>query len=69
MRWEFGWELGPFEIWDAVGVREVLAAAQLDDPPPIVVAFCAPAQPLPRFARHGRADRQLLATAKRVDES
>ena len=26
MRWGFGWELGPFEIWDAIGVREVLAA-------------------------------------------
>ena len=24
MRWGFGWELGPFEIWDAIGVREVL---------------------------------------------
>ncbi|MCP3028236.1 3-hydroxyacyl-CoA dehydrogenase/enoyl-CoA hydratase family protein [Halobacillus sp. A5] len=22
MRWGFGWELGPFEIWDAIGVRE-----------------------------------------------
>ena len=26
MRWGFGWELGPFEVWDAIGVREVLAA-------------------------------------------
>jgi 3-hydroxyacyl-CoA dehydrogenase len=26
MRWGFGWELGPFELWDAIGVREVLAA-------------------------------------------
>jgi 3-hydroxyacyl-CoA dehydrogenase len=26
MRWGFGWELGPFEIWDAIGVREVVAA-------------------------------------------
>ncbi|MES1255963.1 MAG: 3-hydroxyacyl-CoA dehydrogenase/enoyl-CoA hydratase family protein [Acidobacteriota bacterium] len=28
MRWGFGWELGPFEIWDAIGVREVVAALQ-----------------------------------------
>jgi 3-hydroxyacyl-CoA dehydrogenase len=28
MRWGFGWELGPFEIADAIGIREVLAAAQ-----------------------------------------
>jgi 3-hydroxyacyl-CoA dehydrogenase len=26
MRWGFGWELGPFETWDAIGVGEVLAA-------------------------------------------
>jgi 3-hydroxyacyl-CoA dehydrogenase len=27
MQWGFGWELGPFEMWDAIGVREVLEAA------------------------------------------
>src|SRR5215470_6370938 len=39
MRWGFGWELGPFEIWDAIGIREVLAAvdgASAGDPPPLV---------------------------------
>jgi len=38
MRWGFGWELGPFEIWDAIGVREVMAAtsADLNDAPPLV---------------------------------
>jgi 3-hydroxyacyl-CoA dehydrogenase len=25
MRWGFGWELGPFEIWDALGAETVLA--------------------------------------------
>ena len=28
MRWGFAWELGPFEMFDAIGVREVLAAAE-----------------------------------------
>ncbi len=28
MRWGFGWELGPFELFDAIGVAEVLAAAE-----------------------------------------
>ncbi len=28
MRWGFGWELGPFETWDAIGVREVLDACR-----------------------------------------
>ncbi len=27
MRWGFGWELGPFETADAIGIREVLSAA------------------------------------------
>jgi 3-hydroxyacyl-CoA dehydrogenase len=27
MRWGFGWELGPFELFDTIGVREVMAAA------------------------------------------
>jgi 3-hydroxyacyl-CoA dehydrogenase len=27
MRWGFGWEFGPFEVWDAIGVPQVVAAA------------------------------------------
>ncbi|MGE3189986.1 MAG: 3-hydroxyacyl-CoA dehydrogenase family protein, partial [Vicinamibacterales bacterium] len=27
MRWGFGWDLGPFELFDAIGVAEVMAAA------------------------------------------
>jgi 3-hydroxyacyl-CoA dehydrogenase len=26
MQWGFGWELGPFETWDAIGIHEVLDA-------------------------------------------
>src|SRR5262249_36207626 len=39
MRWGFGWELGPFEIWDAIGVREVLGAidgTSAEHPPQLV---------------------------------
>ena len=28
MRWGFGWDLGPFELFDVLGVKEVVAAAQ-----------------------------------------
>ncbi len=28
MRWGFGWELGPFELIDAIGIQDVLAAAR-----------------------------------------
>jgi len=27
MRWGFGWDLGPFELWDAIGVTNVLDAS------------------------------------------
>jgi 3-hydroxyacyl-CoA dehydrogenase len=36
MRWGFGWELGPFETWDAIGVKDVVDALGVTDPPPLV---------------------------------
>ena len=36
MRWGFGWELGPFELWDAIGIDAVLEAAGRTDPPALV---------------------------------
>jgi 3-hydroxyacyl-CoA dehydrogenase len=46
MQWGYGWEIGPFEIWDAVGVGEVLGALRtpdgLDaDVPPLVAEILA----------------------------
>ena len=32
MRWGFGWELGPFELIDAIGVQEVIGAARETSP-------------------------------------
>jgi 3-hydroxyacyl-CoA dehydrogenase len=34
----FGWELGPFETWDAIGIGEVLGACGVTDVPPLVQA-------------------------------
>ena len=36
LRWGFGWELGPFELWDAIGVDAVLEAAGRAEPPALV---------------------------------
>jgi len=38
MRWGFGWELGPFETWDAIGIKEVLEALNVSaaDTPALV---------------------------------
>jgi len=30
MRWGYGWELGPFEIWETLGTKNVLEACQSD---------------------------------------
>ncbi len=43
MRWGFGWELGPFEVWDAMGVEAM--ARQLEKEgetlPPLVSRLLA----------------------------
>ena len=36
MQWGFGWDLGPFQIWDAIGVENVLEACGVADPPQLV---------------------------------
>ena len=36
MRWGFGWELGPFQTWDAIGIKTVLESCGVSEPPPIV---------------------------------
>ena len=36
MRWGFGWELGPFETWDALGIENVVSAVGENDLPPLV---------------------------------
>jgi 3-hydroxyacyl-CoA dehydrogenase len=43
MRWGFAWELGPFETWDAIGIREVLEALSIPaaDAPPLVTGALA----------------------------
>ncbi|MGE3840814.1 MAG: 3-hydroxyacyl-CoA dehydrogenase/enoyl-CoA hydratase family protein [Vicinamibacterales bacterium] len=41
MRWGFAWELGPFETWDAIGIRDVLEACHVTDVPPLVADVLA----------------------------
>jgi 3-hydroxyacyl-CoA dehydrogenase len=38
MRWGFGWDLGPFELWDAIGSTYVLDAVQPPAIPPLVAS-------------------------------
>ena len=46
MRWGFGWELGPYELMDAIGVREVVDAAAEADPDVLAGGVPGPMQTL-----------------------
>jgi 3-hydroxyacyl-CoA dehydrogenase len=41
MKWGFGWELGPFETWDAIGIKAVLDASGAARVPPLVADAAA----------------------------
>jgi len=36
MRWGFGWDLGPFELWDAIGIDNVLSACGVTERPALL---------------------------------
>jgi 3-hydroxyacyl-CoA dehydrogenase len=36
MRWGFGWDRGPFETWEAIGIQTVVDAMGVTDVPPLV---------------------------------
>jgi 3-hydroxyacyl-CoA dehydrogenase len=36
MCWGFGWELGPFELCDAIGLAALVQACGVTDPPPLI---------------------------------
>ena len=43
MRWGFAWELGPFEVWDAIGVENMASALEREgkQAPPVVKSVLA----------------------------
>jgi len=47
MQWGFGWEMGPFEIWDAIGVERMAKALERDGkqmPPLVSKVIASPKQ-------------------------
>ena len=72
MRWGFGWDLGPFELIDAIGVAAVLDAAREADPelvatvPPLIADLLASKQDRfrPGLVPPSAPDLQILRTAK-----
>jgi 3-hydroxyacyl-CoA dehydrogenase len=66
MRWGFGWDLGPFELWDAIGITHVLDAAQPSRIPSLVGTALKAARDKFRTAplQPAAADLQILKSAK-----
>jgi 3-hydroxyacyl-CoA dehydrogenase len=66
MRWGFGWELGPFEICDAIGLRELLEALDNALAPPLFEAALASGRNRLRAGRLPPAgpDLQILKAAR-----
>src|SRR5262245_8443224 len=71
MRWGFGWDLGPFELIDAIGVKDVLAAAQGTHSmeggvPPLIASLLEAGTPRFRegLVKPAAADLQILRSAK-----
>jgi 3-hydroxyacyl-CoA dehydrogenase len=67
MRWGFGWDLGPFELVDAIGAQQVIEAARQADPevlrdgiPPLLRQSKVRESLVPPAA----ADLQILRSAK-----
>ena len=71
MRWGFGWDLGPFELIDAIGVKDVLAAAQgthamAGGVPPLIATMLEGGLSSFRegLVKPAAADLQILRTAR-----
>ena len=58
MRWGFGWDLGPFELWDAIGVEEVLSSSLLGSGTFRSGEHAGSNQPPPRLRRSAEASAQ-----------
>lgn len=69
MRWGFGWDIGPFEIIDAIGIGELLAAMHVDatDVPPLLAEAQAAGRNtirVPGSFRAEPAELLILASAR-----
>jgi 3-hydroxyacyl-CoA dehydrogenase len=71
MRWGFGWDVGPFELIDIIGVKEVLAAAEgthsvQGGVPPLLAGLLEGGVKRFRegFVKPAAPDLQILRTAK-----
>ena len=63
MRWGYGWECGPFELWEAIGVDTIIETCEVSDPPPVVRDLSAArdtSTPDPRILRVAKSRRGVV---------
>jgi len=63
MRWGFGWELGPFEMWDAIGPDALVSAMEITVVPRAVWQMIPAGQHRFRDAPRPGADRRIVSPA------
>jgi 3-hydroxyacyl-CoA dehydrogenase len=66
MKWGFAWELGPFELWDAIGIRAVLDAVKPPAEPKLVSDLLASGRDRfrPGLVAPAAPDLQILRSAR-----
>ena len=66
MRWGFGWEIGPFEIWDAIGVERMCRALERGGAPLPPVIGKVLASPKKAFYESEKGTRRYFDLASSV---
>jgi 3-hydroxyacyl-CoA dehydrogenase len=54
MRWGFGWEMGPFELWDAIGIEKTVERMEMERRTPPKSSRQLPSRPKSSTRRKSR---------------
>ncbi len=71
MRWGFGWELGPFELWDAIGIEKTVERMEMERrtlPPFVLEIWKTPSKKFYRIEENPKRPRLKGGTLKPVDD-
>lgn len=71
MRWGFGWELGPFELWDAIGMEKSIERMEMERrtlPPFVLETYKSPSKKFYRKDETPKRPRLKSGTLKPVEE-
>ncbi len=72
MRWGFGWEMGPFELWDALGLDKSIERMEMERrtlPPLVIEAYKSPQKKFYRKEEPTKRPRLSRGSLKPVDDA